>query len=161
MLRPPPISTRTDTLFPYTTLFRSHQLDAVTDGRGGKLGEPRLVADGQEGAADGNQVGHLGGPRLAMGRRGPPSPAEPIRQPFERFTRRRGGAEKKNLRAEAQRAPSKREMARRRRIFFLSLRLRVSACTNICSFFSTSARISYSPHPHALPFKPTKSTICH
>src|SRR3546814_8309083 len=84
MLRPPPISTRTDTLFPYTTLFRSHQLDAVTDERGGKLGEPRLVADGQEGAADGNQVGHLGGPRLAMGRRGPPSPAEPIRQPFER-----------------------------------------------------------------------------
>src|SRR3546814_12817551 len=25
MLRPPPISTRTDTLFPYTTLFRSHR----------------------------------------------------------------------------------------------------------------------------------------
>src|SRR3546814_19733341 len=24
MLRPPPVSTRTDTLFPYTTLFRSH-----------------------------------------------------------------------------------------------------------------------------------------
>src|SRR3546814_19851651 len=24
MIRPPPISTRTDTLFPYTTLFRSH-----------------------------------------------------------------------------------------------------------------------------------------
>src|SRR3546814_9079286 len=26
MRRPPPISTRTDTLFPYTTLFRSQQL---------------------------------------------------------------------------------------------------------------------------------------
>src|SRR3546814_12513570 len=25
MLRPPPISTRTDTLFPYSTLFRSHR----------------------------------------------------------------------------------------------------------------------------------------
>src|SRR3546814_14124876 len=25
MIRPPPRSTRTDTLFPYTTLFRSHQ----------------------------------------------------------------------------------------------------------------------------------------
>src|SRR3546814_1240038 len=26
MIRRPPISTRTDTLFPYTTLFRSHRL---------------------------------------------------------------------------------------------------------------------------------------
>src|SRR3546814_2215620 len=26
MIRRPPISTRTDTLFPYTTLFRSHQI---------------------------------------------------------------------------------------------------------------------------------------
>src|SRR3546814_13662208 len=99
---------------------------AVLEG-GCKLGEPRLVADGQEGAADGNQVGHLGGPRRARGRRGPASPAEPIRQPFERFTRRRGGAEKKNIRAEAQRAQSKREMERRSRLFFLSPRLRVSA----------------------------------
>src|SRR3546814_2157231 len=31
MIRRPPISTRTDTLFPYTTLFRSlHDLDATT-----------------------------------------------------------------------------------------------------------------------------------
>src|SRR3546814_20505512 len=28
MIRRPPGSTRTDTLFPYTTLFRSHQIDA-------------------------------------------------------------------------------------------------------------------------------------
>src|SRR3546814_14368775 len=28
MIRRPPISTRTDTLFPYTTLFRSRQFDA-------------------------------------------------------------------------------------------------------------------------------------
>src|SRR3546814_20557590 len=28
MIRRPPISTRTDTLFPYTTLFRSHRLTA-------------------------------------------------------------------------------------------------------------------------------------
>src|SRR3546814_12221605 len=28
MIRRPPISTRTDTLFPYTTLFRSHQMAA-------------------------------------------------------------------------------------------------------------------------------------
>ncbi|OQA30912.1 MAG: hypothetical protein BWY57_02604 [Betaproteobacteria bacterium ADurb.Bin341] len=35
-----------------------HQLDAVTNERGGKVGEPRLVADGQQGAADGNEIGH-------------------------------------------------------------------------------------------------------
>src|SRR3546814_19630009 len=29
MILPPPRSTRTDTLFPYTTLFRSHHLDAI------------------------------------------------------------------------------------------------------------------------------------
>src|SRR3546814_15688406 len=29
MIRRPPRSTRTDTLFPYTTLFRSHTLDKV------------------------------------------------------------------------------------------------------------------------------------
>src|SRR3546814_16270453 len=38
-----------------------HQLDAVTDERGGKLGEPRLVADGTEGAGGGNDGGTLGG----------------------------------------------------------------------------------------------------
>src|SRR3546814_6101852 len=31
MIRRPPRSTRTDTLFPYTTLFRSHRLDAARD----------------------------------------------------------------------------------------------------------------------------------
>src|SRR3546814_1136853 len=30
MIRRPPRSTRTDTLFPYTTLFRSHGLDSVS-----------------------------------------------------------------------------------------------------------------------------------
>src|SRR3546814_20215246 len=29
MIRRPPRSTRTDTLFPYTTLFRSHPVDAM------------------------------------------------------------------------------------------------------------------------------------
>src|SRR3546814_7458203 len=44
MIRRPPRSTRTDTLFPYTTLFRSQQHRIVTrrQRRGGKLG---LVAD--------------------------------------------------------------------------------------------------------------------
>src|SRR3546814_2753544 len=33
MIRRPPRSTRTDTLFPYTTLFRSHQQDKARHGR--------------------------------------------------------------------------------------------------------------------------------
>src|SRR3546814_11269218 len=32
MIRRPPRSTRTDTLFPYTTLFRSHRVDAALTG---------------------------------------------------------------------------------------------------------------------------------
>src|SRR3546814_9697882 len=35
MMRRPPISTRTDTLFPYTTLFRSEPVFAVGAGAGG------------------------------------------------------------------------------------------------------------------------------
>src|SRR3546814_14063086 len=34
MIRRPPSSTRTDTLFPYTTLFRSQILDPARPGRG-------------------------------------------------------------------------------------------------------------------------------
>src|SRR3546814_12610715 len=49
MIPPPPRSTRTDTLFPYTTLFRSHQ------GRGAPCGESfwhwALGADGGHGHA--------------------------------------------------------------------------------------------------------------
>src|SRR3546814_3695900 len=40
MIRRPPRSTRTDTLFPYTTLFRS-ATDRPRDGLGG---QPRIVA---------------------------------------------------------------------------------------------------------------------
>src|SRR3546814_6838300 len=47
MIRRPPRSTRTDTLFPYTTLFRSHRSDSksrwdVTFRRCGDLSAPRL-----------------------------------------------------------------------------------------------------------------------
>src|SRR3546814_21151487 len=44
MIRRPPISTRTDTLFPYTTLFRSVDVDDPRDPRRidvGKLGQAR------------------------------------------------------------------------------------------------------------------------
>src|SRR3546814_8257762 len=37
MIRPPPISTRTDTLFPYTTLFRSRDGGAAGIAQGGGL----------------------------------------------------------------------------------------------------------------------------
>src|SRR3546814_5381883 len=37
MARPPPRSTRTDTLFPYTTLFRSPDRNGGSSGSGGKL----------------------------------------------------------------------------------------------------------------------------
>src|SRR3546814_2972145 len=36
MIRRPPRSTRTDTLFPYTTLFRSEQIDPVIPARKGE-----------------------------------------------------------------------------------------------------------------------------
>src|SRR3546814_16837472 len=41
MIRQPPISTRTDTLFPYTTLFRSHRArDDEILSRAGELSPP-------------------------------------------------------------------------------------------------------------------------
>src|SRR3546814_5358115 len=46
MIRRPPRSTRTDTLFPYTTLFRSHRDagEAVVEGRArGEAGEGRAI----------------------------------------------------------------------------------------------------------------------
>src|SRR3546814_6333061 len=48
MIRRPPRSTRTDTLFPYTTLFRSAEVDAGFDGDLGMLDpEAPAVALGQ------------------------------------------------------------------------------------------------------------------
>src|SRR3546814_2443258 len=49
MIRRPPISTRTDTLFPYTTLFRSAALREV--GKGRHLSQGTLSADGRSGPA--------------------------------------------------------------------------------------------------------------
>src|SRR3546814_14837960 len=51
MIRRPPRSTRTDTLFPYTTLFRSHRFAdtlepaslGVAEGRIGEKGDARFV----------------------------------------------------------------------------------------------------------------------
>src|SRR3546814_3739815 len=44
MIRRPPRSTRTDTLFPYTTLFRSHQPGRTAIGRKGVSDGPVLPA---------------------------------------------------------------------------------------------------------------------
>src|SRR3546814_3836438 len=53
MIRPPPRSTRTDTLFPYTTLFRSH---AVDTGLRRRLREPvRTAPDHRVGIAHQHQ----------------------------------------------------------------------------------------------------------
>src|SRR3546814_8424256 len=54
MRRPPPRSTRTDTLFPYTTLFRSCAAAAYADGRtaiAGPRGPARRGRPPQGGAA--------------------------------------------------------------------------------------------------------------
>src|SRR3546814_9139251 len=57
MIRRPPRSTRTDTLFPYTTLFRS-----LAQGRqrlqGGRVGVHRAEAGGRNTGGGGNAVGH-------------------------------------------------------------------------------------------------------
>src|SRR3546814_3487041 len=60
MIRRPPISTRTDTLFPYTTLFRSPSRTGTSDGQGQVRGESRI-----EGRGDG--VGPLAQPPAAPG----------------------------------------------------------------------------------------------
>src|SRR3546814_4977054 len=61
MLRRPPRSTRTDTLFPYTTLFRSSQAETRDDGRAGHdtgCGDGRCVpARRRGGAARGVRAG--------------------------------------------------------------------------------------------------------
>src|SRR3546814_20332420 len=50
MIRRPPISTRTDTLFPYTTLFRSlvrHDFDAPMPDMPARPAEPELLPPNQ------------------------------------------------------------------------------------------------------------------
>src|SRR3546814_14630689 len=67
MIRRPPRSTRTDTLFPYTTLFRSEVVGMIVERRvitelidaGADLGSPPRDADG----ATAHQLGDLAGRR--------------------------------------------------------------------------------------------------
>src|SRR3546814_544442 len=59
MIRRPPRSTRTDTLFPYTTLFRSHHDAESGRGRGAKVARHRgAKADLDAEASDGRMERH-------------------------------------------------------------------------------------------------------
>src|SRR3546814_18587505 len=62
MIRLPPRSTRTDTLFPYTTLFRSDLLDAAAVGEGAAaVGLPLVhLAEGPQ-HGEVHQAARLGG----------------------------------------------------------------------------------------------------
>src|SRR3546814_5996466 len=55
MIRRPPRSTRTDTLFPYTTLFRSDDRDVAEDARRVQVGGHEVVGD----AAGGDRLEEL------------------------------------------------------------------------------------------------------
>src|SRR3546814_5461111 len=70
MIRRPPRSTRTDTLFPYTTLFRSHA-DVVGEQHRALLGEHRPGNGLAQRRAGVQLVGRIGGqPRRREGRGG-------------------------------------------------------------------------------------------
>ena len=67
-----------------------HQLDPMTAERGGQIGETRLVADGKERTADGNEIGH-GGASAGDGRsRRRPRPVIAVGQGFGSIRWRRG-----------------------------------------------------------------------
>src|SRR3546814_3298910 len=58
MMRRPPRSTRTDTLFPYTTLYRSQALHAGADGHLAPAAELTVVAAGQDDVTVGRSEEH-------------------------------------------------------------------------------------------------------
>src|SRR3546814_12558229 len=66
MKRRPPRSTRTDTLFPYTTLFRSRQVDAVVEMQRLERRERLIVIGAEQGVilvADARREQRIGGKR--------------------------------------------------------------------------------------------------
>src|SRR3546814_3613877 len=65
MIRPPPRSTRTDTLFPYTTLFRSVLLQGTSQRRGDPARRDRIDADTVLGISQRQRFGQLRHPALA------------------------------------------------------------------------------------------------
>src|SRR3546814_4926314 len=73
MIRRPPRSTRTDTLFPYTTLFRSpvHRPPALVTGIGRATGPPARRTAGPPGAANRQPAHARRGADAPLGRPGP------------------------------------------------------------------------------------------
>src|SRR3546814_18978901 len=70
LIRPPPRSTRTDTLFPYTTLFRSSPLSAAitaTSGTVNNWGAPSDALDGSINTAWGVHFASGGDVELDLG----------------------------------------------------------------------------------------------
>src|SRR3546814_1554462 len=64
MIRRPPRSTRTDTLFPYTTLFRSAKSQHGAKGEdmiGGPAGVSIMLGDFEIGAVISQAIEHIGG----------------------------------------------------------------------------------------------------
>src|SRR3546814_19300668 len=61
MIRRPPRSTRTDTLFPYTTLFRSDDLVALVPRDRGRFGiSPEGIAARDRNRGQNRHAGHIG-----------------------------------------------------------------------------------------------------
>src|SRR3546814_8394595 len=85
MIRRPPISTRTDTLFPYTTLFRSGRARGRAVGGSGDHADrarPDRRGDDFQPAGDGDRR-RLRDLRLAARAAGPPGPAG-VAEPCQR-----------------------------------------------------------------------------
>src|SRR3546814_16796993 len=98
MIRRPPRSTRTDTLFPYTTLFRSHRIGGIEKkaGTGNIEYSPAnhqemtdLRRDKVAGIAIPDQQVDLGDPSGKLGVVGVGSPFGPIHQAVRRAGTRR------------------------------------------------------------------------
>src|SRR3546814_5727016 len=70
MIRRPPRSTRTDTLFPYTTLFRSRALAAGDRIRGGNRSVGRVPGKIGELVVEEEAVHHAPGPEVRFDRGG-------------------------------------------------------------------------------------------
>src|SRR3546814_19635620 len=70
MIRRPPRSTRTDTLFPYTTLFRSaraHRIFGLAADARDRIAQRRGIAPDREGAVDvGDRIAEIGAPPVPI-----------------------------------------------------------------------------------------------
>src|SRR3546814_7547654 len=101
MIRPPPRSTRTDTLFPYPTLFRSRASDAVERGGPSAVGRNAPRGGGGwgrlscriAGRGPATAASHVGG-QLArrLGEWGPARLASPLTDRTDHRRLRRAGA---------------------------------------------------------------------